>query len=73
MNRGRYDMHNRLGHERQLSGLFQIVALKAKDSFGGTAFKVDFLLSHIRGNTFLEFGDARSATVRKHYCRRKSR
>lgn len=64
VNRGRYDMHNRLGHERQLSGLFQIVALKAKDSFGGTAFKVDFLLSHIRGNTFLEFGDARSATVR---------
>jgi hypothetical protein len=61
---GRYDMHNRLGKERQLGGLFQIVALKAKDFGNDTAFKVDFLISHVKGNTTLEFGDGRNATVR---------
>ncbi len=53
-----------LGHDIQLGGLFQIYSVKAKD-FGNssTAFKIGFLLSHVRGNTSQTFGTPQQATV----------
>jgi hypothetical protein len=52
-----------LGRTIQLGGLFQIIGVSAGDFGGDTAFKIKFLLSHVRGNTGLTFGSATQATV----------
>jgi hypothetical protein len=57
--RGQYT----LGRNIQLGGLFQITGVSAGDFSGDTAFKIKFLLSHVRGNTSLDFGTATQATV----------
>ena len=53
-----------LGRTIQLGGLFEIYSVKAAD-FGSnsTAFKIGFLISHVRGNTSQTFGTPQAATV----------
>jgi hypothetical protein len=60
---GRYNLKYKLGKERQLGGLFQIVSVNGADFNNGTAFKVKFLVSHVKGRTDTEFGVARQARV----------
>jgi hypothetical protein len=52
----------RLNKDTQLTGLFQITALKAGDFFEGTAFKVRFLFAPVRSSN-ISFGTATDATV----------
>jgi hypothetical protein len=61
--RGRISLGYKLGKDIQLGGLFQIIDTRAADFVEGTAFKVRFLLSHVRGNTAQQFGSPQSATV----------
>jgi hypothetical protein len=62
--RGRAQLRYTLGRDIQLGGLFQIISVKAAD-FGtsSTAFKIAFLVSHVRGNTTLNFGTPQQATI----------
>lgn len=58
-----FKMQYRLGKQRQLGGLFQITKVKAADSFEGTAFRTNFLISHVKGRSEVTFGRGRQATV----------
>ncbi|HEY3323674.1 MAG TPA: hypothetical protein VGP72_24685 [Planctomycetota bacterium] len=62
--RSRFQLNYKLGKQRQLGGLFQIVALRAMDFSDGSAFTVKFLAAHVKGRSSTEFGYGRDATVR---------
>jgi hypothetical protein len=62
--RGAFQLSYRLGKDRQLSGLFQIVSVKTSDSAEGTAYQAKFMLAHIRGYSELLFDQAQQATVK---------
>ncbi|HEY3323168.1 MAG TPA: hypothetical protein VGP72_22130 [Planctomycetota bacterium] len=59
----RFQLTYKLGKQRQLGGLFQMVALSAVDFSDGSAFAVKFLASHVKGRSNVEFGYGTSATV----------
>ena len=61
--RNRPALSYNIGHQFQLGGLFQITGVKARDFSNGTAFRVNFLISHVKGNTNTIFGTPQSATV----------
>jgi hypothetical protein len=62
--RGRFQLGYRLGKDIQLGGLFQVVSVRTADFFSSSsAFKIRFLISHVRGNTTRQFGAPTDATV----------
>ena len=62
--RGRAQLRYTLGRDVQLGGLFQIISVKAADTGNSsTAYKINFILSHVRGNTTLTFGNPQQATI----------
>ena len=58
-----FKMQYKLGNQRQLGGLFQIYKVKAAEAGGGTAYKTNFLASHVKGRSDVTFGHGLEATV----------
>lgn len=60
---GRFRMIYGLNRSRQVGGLFQIVATRARDSFSGTAFQTKFLISQVPDSSNQFFGNPNDAVI----------
>lgn len=58
-----FQWNYRFGSSVQLGGLFQITNVRAEDAHHGTAFKINFLISHVQGQGSTSFGTPTEATV----------
>ena len=60
---GRFRLIYGLNRSRQVGGLFQIVATRARDSFSGTAFQTKFLISQVPDSSNQFFGFPSDAVI----------